>query len=170
MVEAVILVPFLGLVLLAVIFVASVHREAGEARLLARRCAWQYALEGCVEGAIPDGCEQVLSSPAWRPPEDAETRDKLDAARDMSDASEVDETGTLEDLLDMALRTVLGEIVVARARRSVTQPFSTGDGSGPGDDGPPATRHVGGHAALLCNSRPIDVAGALSDAFRALMP
>jgi hypothetical protein len=170
MVEAVILVPVFGLLLLGVIFVASSHREAGEARELARRCAWQYALSGCHEEAVPDGCEEVLSAPEWRPPQDADSREALDAAGDASDVTRVDETGVLEDLLDGALRTVLGEVTVARARRPVTQPFSTTDHRGRAGDGPPVTRHVGAHAAMLCNSRPVDVAGALSDAFESLLP
>lgn len=55
MVEAVIMLPVLGLLLVGTLFMRERYLAQQQVQLLARQCAWQYAMDGC-KGDPPAGC------------------------------------------------------------------------------------------------------------------
>jgi len=55
MVEAVIMLPVLGLLLVGTLFMRERYLAKQQVQLQARQCAWQYAMDGCT-GDPPAGC------------------------------------------------------------------------------------------------------------------
>ncbi len=147
-VEAVIMLPVVGLLLTGVLFLAQVHAEASETRALARRCALAHAAGGCQE--VPAGCEAVLRGA--RAERDDQTRQAADSARAGAATS-----GTLVDELPIigdALDGLLGTTTTGEARRQV--PFSPQMEASARAEDPDAAleAEVGGSFSVLCDPRP----------------
>lgn len=66
MVEAVIVLTFLGVVLIGLCFVGRAQSRALDAQALARRCAFERALAGC-RGEPPASCTRAIEAPREAP-------------------------------------------------------------------------------------------------------
>jgi hypothetical protein len=157
MVEAVIVAPVLGILLIASMFMYRFYANTEELRLTARRCAWQHAMAGCGD-KLPAGCDGYLAGVGSAAAGDA------DAAqlRGLTEGSGSDEAGgsVLSDvpLLGDAIDALFGTTTVARGERDVRTPWSG------------EARKARGQMALLCNTRPVDIDAEIEKMFCKLVP
>ena len=92
MVEAVIVLPVLAILLFGILYVKAFAIAQQSARVTARRCAWQHAMNGC--GEIPAGCENLDHAASKR------------AASAVGEAA-ADADGALDKVIDKAAGTGL---------------------------------------------------------------
>ena len=149
--EAVIVVPVLGMLLVAVPVVFERYARTQQASLEARRCAWGYARSGCTQ--VPEGCG--LPATAEAPPAEGD-RDVVARARGVQGRG----AAVFDDVpeLERALAAILGETAQAgvalelRARGGVAQ------------------LPVHGHFAVACNERPREVLELAQQVFCGHLP
>jgi hypothetical protein len=137
MVEAVIVIPVLGILLVAVPFVYERYATRQEALATARRCAFVYAAGGCRE--VPPGCDDLLS-PENAPAPDAQTDVLGQARRGGSGGDVFDEVPELAG----ALEAILGETAYADVERALRPRWGKSE-------------QVRAHLAVACNERATDV-------------
>lgn len=144
-VEAVILLPVLAVLFAGLFFTHAHASRRQQARVLARRCAWLHAIDGCRE--IPPGCEDVPHS-SLRADEAADADTVTDGLKNHArEGGLLDGTPMLESLLD----DLLG---------SPTQYTATRDVARAGFEGTAA-----GRVHLLCNPKPLDPWALVEDSF-----
>jgi hypothetical protein len=138
MVEAVIALPVLVALLVALSFLHGLLAARQRALASARHCGFAHALGGC--GDVPAACQAPPAGGAA--PEPGAETDVAAIARDAGGDS-----GVFDDLplLGEALAAVLGDTIEARA--SVATRERTGG----------VERRVEGALLLVCNERPRDV-------------
>jgi hypothetical protein len=153
MVEAVIMLPVLGLLLVAVPVLRERLAARQQALIAARGCAFAHALAGC--GDVPAACANAPGTTAA--PAAAAERDPAAIALQNTG----DGFGVFDELplVGEALRTLLGETTDARALVALR---SWGDVSGPAQ--------IEGALSLACNERPRDVAAIARDVFCRRLP
>ncbi len=161
MVEALIIVPFLGLLLVGVLFVQARYLTRERLLLQARRCAWQYAVSGCDPSAPPRDCG---STPTTAQSEDgrAASDQLIDQARD---STSLRPAGAAFDpfddvpLLGAAMRGLFGTTTRAEAHAPVRVPWS-----------PAQSVSERGEIVVACNERPRDVFQVITGVFCRKLP
>lgn len=144
-VEAAVSIPVLVILFFGILY-AHAHADARQrARIEARRCTWEHALEGC--GEVPNGCEALAHSSERAPADasaDSAARRVIDGARSSSLLGRVPFFGE-------ALDGLLGPATELVAERTVRRA---------GFEGSAAARFH-----LLCNAKPTSPSNAVRDTF-----
>lgn len=157
MVEAVIVVPVLGILLIGSMFMHRYYITTQELRLTARRCAWQHAMAGCGD-KLPAGCDGYLGGASSATPGDADSA-QLRGLTEGSSA-QPDDGGVLSDipLLGDAIDALFGTTTIARGERDLPTPWSG------------QARKAHGEMAVLCNTHPVDIEAEIEKMFCKLVP
>jgi hypothetical protein len=157
MIEAVMVAPVLGILLVGSIFLYQVYKDTQELRLTARRCAWQHAMAGCGD-KLPAGCDAYLGGASSAPAGDADSAQ----LRGLTGGSggEAPGNGMLSDipLLGDAIDGLFGTITIARGERDIPTPWSWQAGKAQGE------------MAVLCNTQPVDIEAEVETMFCELVP
>jgi hypothetical protein len=157
MIEAVIVVPVLGILLVGSMFLYHVYKDTQELRLTARRCAWQHAMAGCGD-KLPAGCDAYLGGASLAPAGDADSAQ----LRGLTEGSGSEAVGSsvLSDvpLLGDAIDGLFGTITIARGERDIPTPWSG------------QARKARGEMAVLCNTQPVDIEAEVQKMFCKLVP
>ena len=149
-VEAVLVLPVFALALLGVIFLHKLYVARCDARGLARRCALEYAMNGCHR--VPEGCGDALSPLRL----DAGA---AEASRLRNGSGNADSFGILDvPLIGDAIDALFGSATRARVEREVPRPWRS----------EPA--RALGEFTVLCNERPRDVGSAVQRVFCDMIP
>jgi hypothetical protein len=154
MVEAVIVVPVLGILLIASLFLYQWYINGQHARLLARRCAWEHAMAGCGD-RLPAGCDgYLITQPP--PPSDPASGE----LRALAGAGNAGGQSILSQvpLLGAAIDALFGTTTKAQLGRAVQAPW-----------GQPKIQ-VRGDMAVLCNTEPVDIGKAIAKMFCDVLP
>ncbi len=154
MVEAVILLPVFAVILSGIAYVQAYAMAEQGARVAARRCAWEHAMNGCDE--IPAGCG-----------EHGHSAESTGAGPDESDASTAADAAAVVDgviaassnsglpfalpLIGPALEGLFG----SATQFTVTREVRVGG----------YATSAKGHFYLLCNAKPTSPAEAIKSAF-----
>jgi hypothetical protein len=157
MMEAVMVAPVLGILLVGSMFLYHVYTETHELRLTARRCAWQHAMTGCGD-KLPPGCQSYLGGASSAPTGDADSA-QLRGLADGSDGEAVG-GGLLSDipLLGDAIDGLFGTTTIAQGEGDIATPW-TGQ-----------ARKMRGEMAVLCNTQPVDIGAEVEKMFCKLVP
>jgi hypothetical protein len=157
MIEAVMVAPVLGILLIGSMFMYRFYMDTQELRLTARRCAWQHAMAGCGD-KLPAGCEAYLGGASSAPAGDADSAQ----LRGLTDGSGGDAggDGVLSDipLLGDAIDGLFGTTTIARGERDIPTPWSG------------QARKARGEMAVLCNTQPVDIEAEVEKMFCNLVP
>ena len=136
MVEAVIVIPVLGLLLVAVPLVFERYATHQEALATVRRCAFVFAVGGCRD--VPPGCDDVLHREDA--PETDEQTDVVAQARSNDSAGDGADVFEKVPEITQALNAILGETVYADVTLALRP---RGERS----------EQTTGHLAVACNER-----------------
>ena len=155
--EAVVALPFLLLVLVAVAYVRSAALEQRQATAHARACAWAYSKNNC--DAVPPGCEGVLEIVEGGAVADSTAQELADGTALVTAASPVI-GGVVEGLLEPVLRAAFGRFTRVEVTRDVARPALLG-----GEHG-----RMRGDYYLACNLRPMELEDVALDAWKMVVP
>jgi hypothetical protein len=154
MLEAVIVVPVLGILLVASLFLFKWYLGGQHARVLARRCAWEHAMSGCGD-TLPPGCDGVLAAASSGPTtESVQLKALADGSAPNSSTGGLSEVPLLGDALD----ALFGTSTVAEAKRRVRLPWRTD------------AIDARGKMVVLCNTQPIEIGAAIEELFCDALP
>jgi hypothetical protein len=154
MVEAVIVAPVLGILLIGSLFLYQWYINGQQARLVARRCAWEHAMTGC-GNPPPAGCERYLGATAAASDPQA---DQLRALADDANRGGGESVLSHVPLLGNAIDGLFGTTTQADVGREVQAPW-----------GKPKIQ-VRGEMVVLCNTQPVDVGDAIEKIFCDALP
>jgi hypothetical protein len=157
MVEAVILVPVLGMLLIGTLFVRERYLTRQRALVAARRCAWEYALSGCDDHALPASCSDAPRTDQSSQGSDA-SQAVIDQARLGADGSNFDVFDEVP-ILGTAMRALFGTTTSASVRREVRVPWSA-----------TGTVSEGGEIVVACNQQVRDALEAAKVTLRKQLP
>jgi len=155
MVEAVIMLPVLGILFVGTSFVRERALARQQALLEARRCAWDYALAGCDPEHLPQSCKGT--------PQRGQTAEGAHKSEDM--IGQLDEShdgfNPLDDVpvLGSAMRALFGTTTTASRSIELASPWTPG-----------ARFAVGGEITVACNEKPREVLDVVRDAVGAKLP
>lgn len=150
MIEAVMVLPVLVILLMALPLILERYAAKQQALLDARRCAWTYALSGCIRP--PEGCGGFENAAAPAPgPDD----DVIATARSQSG----DGAGVFDlvPALTTALTSILGETALADVAVELRERNGV-------------RRRVRAQLAVACNERPRDVLQMATQVFCENLP
>jgi hypothetical protein len=148
-VEAVVALPVLVLLFVAVFFFRDRAGAQHETATRARSCAWLYSANDC--RGIPAGCEGVLTDTSAVG--DASEIPMPAIAGDSEENRKVN--GIVSGLLDKALLTLFGSGVKAHATKGVRRPSVLGEG----------TLELSSDYHLACNLAPTTADRVVRDAW-----
>jgi hypothetical protein len=155
MVEAVIMLPVLGILLLGTSFVRERALARQQALLEARRCAWEFALAGCDPERVPQSCK--------RAPRQGQSEEGAQKSQDLMGRLDESHNGfnPLDDVpvLGAAMRALFGSTTTASRSIEVPSPWTPG-----------ARFAAGGEITVACNEKPREVLDVVQDAVGAKLP
>ncbi len=155
--EAVIALPFLLLVFVAVIYVRSSAREGRDVAAHARYCAWSYSSNNC--DAVPPGCEGLVQVTEGGDVADAAAEQLADGMALVTDATPAI-GGVVERVLRPVVLAAFGRSALAEVSRDLARPELLGGGQG----------RVRGDYHLACNLRALELEGAAREAWEIVVP
>ena len=163
-VEAVIVLPVFVIVFASLLYVRDSAVAKQQAEQQARSCAWLYSAQDC-EGAIPAGCEGVLTradAPDMAPPKVErafnEQLDRVKNGKDVNGGGLV--MSVIGPTVGNALEAAFGNAVDAKTTRQVAHSSIFG----------PGQKTVSGKYHLACNLHPTTLEKVAEDAWDKITP
>lgn len=156
MVEAVIMLPVLGLLLVGTLFMRERYLAKQQVQLQARQCAWQYAMAGCT-GDPPAGCgaESRLDRDADAEADDSAMMSSAHTKGGGGDFNVFDEVPLLGD----ALHALLGTKTSFESTIEVRVPWQKD-----------MAYRAEGKFVVMCNTKPREAPEVAKDVLCSLVP
>ena len=163
-VEAVIVLPVFVIVFLGLFYVRDQAIVTQQAEQQARSCAWLYSAQDC-EGAIPAGCEGVLTRADARDMAPPDLTGKLDEqVNRLKEGKSVNGgdvvMGIIGPTIGNALEAAFGNATEAKTSRQVSRSALFG----------PGQKTINGQYRLACNLHPTTLEDVAKDAWDKITP
>ena len=157
MVEAVIVVPVLGILWVGTSFAREQCLARQHALIMARRCAWEHSMSGCEDRKLTTDCKMKPEQSAEAERESSgiidRTQNEVAKTRGQVGGDDFDVFGDVP-LIGKAIKALIGTTTGATVSIDVPVPWKKG-----------ASVPSKGTFGLACNERPQDVGQAIRSVF-----